>query len=115
MALIVIPKESAETLLKQIKDTMNTPAIITWSMDSDGDFTHTPHQWKSKAWFRPSVQGSELVFIFLGRQKEITSKEIYAVYHGRFIEMLLAHFDVKFSSVQATALPARGDLITTMV
>jgi len=34
--------------------------------------------------------------------------EAYAVYHGRFIEMLLAHFDEGFSEAFATA-QATGD------
>lgn len=31
-------------------------------------------------------------------------KEIYGIYHGRFIEMLLSHFDDSFSNASATAL-----------
>ena len=30
------------------------------------------------------------------------STVIYGVYHGRFIEMLLNHFDNRFTTVQAT-------------
>lgn len=45
------------------------------------------------------------------------TKPIYGVYHGRFIEMLLTHFDDSFASVAATAqketavdsFKARGD------
>jgi hypothetical protein len=35
------------------------------------------------------------------------STEAYAVYHGRFIEMLLAHFEQDFSDASATAMPDR--------
>jgi hypothetical protein len=31
------------------------------------------------------------------------TKTIYGVYHGRFIEMLLTHFDNEFSAASATA------------
>jgi hypothetical protein len=31
------------------------------------------------------------------------TKVIYGVYHGRFIEMLLTHFDDSFTSATATA------------
>lgn len=112
MALVVTPKESPDTLLQQIKAMMNTSAIDTWSMDSDGDFTHTPPQWKHKGWFRPSIDGNVLVFKFLGNTAEITTKEIYGIYHGRFLEMLLVHFDLQFTNAEASALPSRGDLIS---
>jgi hypothetical protein len=114
MALVVTPKESPADLLKQIKATMSTSAIETWSMDSDGDFTHTPTQWKHKGWFRPTIDGSVLVFKFLGNTAETTTKEIYGVYHGRFLEMLLVHFDLQFTDAQASALPSRGDQITRL-
>jgi predicted nucleic acid-binding protein len=35
----------------------------------------------------------------------------YAVYHGRFIEMLLTHFDLKFTQARASALPETGDIV----
>ena len=110
--IIVKPKESPEALLKEIKATVKTPTVETWSIDSDGDFTHLPSQWKHKGWFRPRIDGNDLVFRFLGNKNEVTSKEVYGVYHGRFIEMLLNHFDDKFKTAEATALPAKGDLIT---
>jgi hypothetical protein len=39
------------------------------------------------------------------------SKEMYAIYHGRFIESMLAHFDKKFSYSFATALPDADDAV----
>ncbi|ERJ35113.1 hypothetical protein L810_2257 [Burkholderia sp. AU4i] len=33
----------------------------------------------------------------------IMTKVVYGVYHGRFLEMLLAHFDHSFSNATATA------------
>lgn len=33
----------------------------------------------------------------------------YAVYHGRFIEMLLSHFDKHCQSMEATPLPTKHD------
>lgn len=37
------------------------------------------------------------------------SVETYAVYHGRFSEMLLAHFDDEFSNVYSTAQKTKYD------
>jgi hypothetical protein len=43
--------------------------------------------------------------------KKGVSKEAYAVYHGRFIEMLLAHFDEEFSGAFGTAKATRDDRV----
>lgn len=110
MAIIITPKITPADLLVQIRNSMN--AIETWSMDSDGDFTHSPAQWNCKAWFRPKIDGVQLVFIILTPRGVKMSRSIYGVYHGRFIEMLLIHFDLIFTEVTATALPARGDMVS---
>jgi hypothetical protein len=98
-------------VLESISAKVRTGAIETWQIDDDGDFTHSPDQWKYLAWFRPVVEDDRIVFRILGRPGAVMSKATYGVYHGRFIEMLLTHFDVQFSRVTATALPAEGDII----
>ena len=111
MALII--KTSDPTgLLTSMKKSIDTKSIETWSYDSSGDFTHTPEQWKFKAWMRPKIHIGELHFDFLGNREITTTKLIYAVYHGRFAEMLLNHFDTQFSEVKATAMPTSNDVIT---
>jgi len=102
-----------QQLLKDINTAVRSGVVETWALDKDGDFTHSPEQWKYKAWFHPLVQTDRLVFRILGRKTERMSKEVYAVYHGRFIEMLLAHFDDKFTIANATAMPADGDMVAT--
>jgi len=99
-------------LLQQIKDAIRTGSIQTWQVDQDGDFTHSPEQWKNLAWFRPVIQPEKIVFKILARTGVVMSKSTYAVYHGRFIEMLLTHFDEEFSRATATALPADGDIVS---
>lgn len=39
------------------------------------------------------------------------SKLTYGVYHGRFSEMLLTHFDNEITSIQLTSLPDDYDNI----
>ena len=80
-------------LVDKIKDYINKGKIDTWKYDSDGDFTHSASQWNQKAWFRPRIESDRVVFGILGNTKSTMTKEVYAIYHGRFIEMLLAHFD----------------------
>ena len=99
------------SLLGEIKKAIDRGHVETWCYDQDGDFTHTPSQWKNKAWLRPRVLGGELLLTTIAPEGAKMSLEVYAVYHGRFAEMALAHFDKMFTAVQASALPADGDRI----
>ena len=108
---IIVTTEKPRALLKSIKAQIDAGDIETWIYDSDGDFTHAPKQWIQKAWLRPSVETGELVFRIISPANTKMSRTVYAVYHGRFIEMLLTHFDLKFTMAEATALPDRGDLV----
>lgn len=114
MAVIFLTTDP-KRLLTDVKTAIDTGKVVTWSYDKDGDFTHTPPQWKNQAWLRPSIDPGRLTLTFLGNAKLVTSKEAYAIYHGRFIEMMLAHFDKQFSSGSASALPSAMDSITTRV
>jgi hypothetical protein len=100
-----------QQLLGQLKAAIRAGTVKTWQLDQDGDLTHSPEQWRGKAWFRPSVETGVLVFKILGRQSVAMTTEVYAVYHGRLIEMLLAHFDDKFTSAVATAQAVYGEYI----
>jgi hypothetical protein len=98
-------------LLADIKSAINSNRVVTWSCDSAGDFTHTPQQWSYRAWLRPHIGNGNLRFTIIGRDDTVLTKEVYAIYHGRFLEMMLAHFDGKFSISSSTAMPAAEDSI----
>lgn len=100
---LVINTSNPTALLSAIKKAIDDKKIETWFYDSDGDFTHTPDQWKFQAWLRPVVAPGVLIFGLLGKKDVVMTKLIYGVYHGRFIEMLLTHFDNDFSAASATA------------
>ncbi len=110
MAVRVLCDEP-EKLLKKIKVAVENGTVETWQLDDDGDFTHTPRQWIHQAWFRPSILNKSLVFNILGQASKWMTTRTYAVYHGRLIEMLLAHFDEDFSNVTATAIPEDDDFV----
>ena len=102
------PKKLLAAYTKAIDD----GHVTTWAYDSDGDFTHTADQWNRKAWLRPKVIEAEaLVLYILGPKDTKISSTIYAVYHGRFIESMLAHCDGLFAEAQATAMPIAGDIV----
>jgi hypothetical protein len=100
---VIVKTDAPSSLLKAIRKAIDDKKVETWSYDSDGDFTHTPAQWLRKAWLRPKVYTNELRFGILGQANTKLSKTIYGVYHGRFIEMLLDHFDNDFTLANATA------------
>ena len=114
MALI-IKSNSPQELLSKIKKAIDSKSIVTWSYDSEGDFTHSPEQWKTKAWLSPKFVNDKLQFGLIGNKNENTTKLVYALYHGRFAEMLLTHFDKDIDGIEITSMPTSIDIITTEV
>lgn len=98
-----------QSLLAQIKQKIDEKTIETWAYDADGDFTHSAQQWNCRAWLRPNTENDRLVLNIITPKDAILSMELYAIYHGRFIEMLLAHFDKSFTRASASALPVSPD------
>lgn len=99
-------------LLAAYKKAIDDGHVTTWSYDKDGDFTHTAEQWIRKAWLRPEItDGSELVLNILTPKEAQLSSEVYAIYHGRFIESMLRHCDEMFVIGYATAMPEDGDML----
>jgi hypothetical protein len=88
-------------LLTRIKRAIDTKNVVTWGYDRDGDFTHEPSQWRQKAWLRPAVIPGALTFQFIWNSNSPRTGEVYGVYHGRFVEMLFAHFANEFSLASA--------------
>lgn len=99
-------------LLDEFKKAIKEGRVATWSCDKDDDFTHTPDQWKNKAWLRPKIEPSKLTFHILGPTNTTITSLVYAVYHGRFIESMLLHCDNLFLNGIATAYPAGNDSVS---
>ena len=109
---IYLVTDTPNKLLTAFKKAIDDGHVVTWSYDKDGDFTHTATQWKSLAWLRPSVvEKQRLVLNIMPPQSSKVSSEVYAIYHGRFIESMLAHCDKLFTTGCATALPEGEDSV----
>jgi hypothetical protein len=109
---IVVKTKTPKKLLAAYKKAVDDGHVTTWAYDSDGDFTHTAEQWNRKAWLRPRIQADEaLTLNILGPKDAKLSSRVYAIYHGRFIESMLAHCDGLFSEAHATSMPDDGDII----
>jgi hypothetical protein len=106
---LMFTTNNAQGLLNSIKTKIDEGHIVTWEYDNDGDFTHAPEQWRERAFLRPIVLTGKLVFGIIYPNRKTISVEEYAIYHGRFIEMMLAHFDKLFNSVEASALLTQPD------
>lgn len=98
-------------LVESIKKKIDEHKIDTWSVDSDGDFTHNTDQWRYRAWFRHSIEAGRVVFYVICRRDKNMSVVEYAVYHGRFVEMLLTHFDKECDEIEVTPLATSYDSI----
>ena len=98
-------------LLGRIKTAIDDGSVDTWSYDKDGDFTHTPTQWKNKAWLRPLVQNGQLLLTTINPKDTSISWEVYGVYMGRFTEAVIVHFHDYFSSAESTARPTASDKV----
>ena len=109
---IILKTTTPDKLLATFKKAIDENHISTWSNDKDRDFTHTPDQWKNKAWLRPHTKVGQLVFTIINQKDTKISSLLYAVYHGRFIESMLLHCDTLFSDGSATALPTSEDRIS---
>jgi hypothetical protein len=110
---VIVRTENPRELLAAIKKSIDDNDIVTWDYDIDGDFSHTAEQWRRQAWFRPRVDvgNDRIVFNMISPRGKPVTRAAYAVYHGRFIEMLLAHFDRKFTNAFATAMPTSEDRV----
>ena len=104
---ILVQTNNPKGLLDDIIKNIENKIIQTWSVDDDGDFTHVS-QWKNKAWFKAYVQNGRLEFGLIGRKDEPMSKMIYGIYHGRFSEMLLTHFDSTIEDISLTSKGVKG-------
>lgn len=103
---IIIKTRNPELLLQRVCEYIDAGRIKTWSYDDEGDLTTISPQWRYKAWLHPQMpeDGETLAFGIIASRKFSMTKEIFGVYHGRFIATLLSHFDTMMTSIEATPL-----------
>jgi hypothetical protein len=108
--MITFNSPNPQQLLASLREAIAKGHITTWS-EEGGYFTHTPAQWARKAWLQPIPVAGELRFAIINSRGFNVTTEVYAVYHGRFIETMLAHFDRQFSGGFASAMPTLADKV----
>jgi hypothetical protein len=111
---LTVSTSSPQTLLNGIKKAIDDKKVLTWGykeVDGVRYYTHIADQWNKLAWFKALIQPPGLVFNIVPPKGKGVSTEVYAIYHGRFAEMLLAHFDHQFSEARASAMARAGDIV----
>jgi hypothetical protein len=104
--------KTPKKLLSAYKKAIDDGHVTTWTYDADGDFTHSVDQFRRKAWLRPKiVEGQELTLYILSPIDNRLTSQMYAIYHGRFIESVLSHCDSLFEVATASALAESGDSV----
>ena len=107
---VIVKTENPTALLGRVRAEIASENIVTWEL-KNGYLTHVPEQWRAKAWFLPKVLDGNLLFLIRPSKGRKVTSVVYAVYHGRLVEMLLAHFDSDFTEVNCTAMPDYGDSV----
>lgn len=92
---IYVTTENPLELYKKIGNAINAGEIETWKIDDNKLLTHATStgQWERAAWFGCKLEDGLAIFFIVGRNDRAMTIEEYAIYHGRFLEMLLSHFD----------------------
>lgn len=107
---ILINTAHSKTLLESIKKEIDGGRIRDWSYDADGDFQYQG-QYSGVAWLRAMQLEGKIKFTVLTSKNSVMASSTYAILHARWLEMLLEHFDEKFSDATISALPSMGDKV----
>lgn len=90
-----------------IKKAIEQKKIRTWACNSKFEFDHTPPDWTGKAKLRVEVANSGTYLYCSARYPDgataFGNDHAYAVFQGRFVEMLMQHFRSDFEFI-ATGL-----------
>jgi hypothetical protein len=106
---VFVPCSAPRKLVTDIYSLILQNKIRTWEVDADGDLTHSPPQYRNKAWMRPHPEANRLVFRLFGQNGVLMKKYLYGIYHGRLIEELLNHFDEVIGDPVITAMGSDYD------
>jgi len=105
---VTVKAYNARTLLKGFiaatkKDPGEEGAITVWKQRPSGRFGYLPKQYANLAYFAATVDSSGILkFEIIRPEGKEVDQFTYAVYHGRLVEILLAHFPDQIIGVSAT-------------
>ena len=90
---LVVETDNPDEVMKRIYGDIKNNRIDTWTVNAAGYFSAVPKQWYNKAWMRKCnlIKERYLCFGIIEVQRGTMTQELYAIYHCRFAEMILAH------------------------
>lgn len=106
--MIKITTDNPFVFIASFDFAMRTNVIRGWTVDGVGDYTMTSDIRGNRAWFRHHIHGNEIQFGIIGSRSAPMDRTLYSVYHSRFIEVLLTHFDNDIQSLEVSPLLVRG-------
>lgn len=102
---IIIKTDSPKKLIKALNEAIDNREILTWSVDHEGDYTIARDQWRYHAWFRYKIlKPNVLAFGIVQSRKYKMTRDLYGIFHGRFVATLLSHFDNLMNDINVTPL-----------
>ena len=114
MAIIVKTYNAAKLLHDFTEAVKKKPhskgAVDVWEHRASGRFGYLPEQYAGLAYFEPKIESKTVLMFYLIKPREkVVDSYTYAVYHGRLVESLLAHFATQMIGIAATTEAAAGD------
>ena len=100
---IYVITEDPANLIASINHEIEIEKIITWDVytTEPNSFTHKTPQWNKRGFIQAKILQGKVAFAFSPsravKANEIT--EVRAVYIGRFVEMLMAHFSTQINGI----------------
>ena len=88
---VIVYSSNPEGLLKRIEKDIRDGTIRTWAIQKHG-ITHLADQWAERGWFVPSITKDALRFELNLLKNEEMVNYVLGVYHGRLIQMIMAHY-----------------------
>jgi len=91
-------------------------SIDTWKIVTVGNlvyFTHdtTNKQWLNKSYMKAGTDShGNLIFHVIRNNENSFDQNIFAVYQGRFIQMLVSHFPNSFTELNVTSQPTIDEM-----
>ena len=101
---VIIRTNSPEQLRDSFTSAIRDLQIVTWVVDSDGDFTIKRELWRNHAWMRfYKIDDGSIAFGIVESKKYPLMKDLYGIMHGRLVATLLTHFDGLIKDIEITS------------
>ncbi len=109
---IYVENDDPASWIKKIVGDIKANKLDTWACDAQGDLSHTPPQYKGKAWLRPAAEQSRIAFYVLGNKTDGLPRSMFGLIQGRFVEVLVGHFFKKSKIIVTSMADGQDNAVT---